>query len=305
MKNIKFQYYNKGVADEHSSSPLGWVTLGRFIEKTKNPPQHIKDVIAQIHQAAVEGKKQLKSELKKNYLYPVTPCVHIRERRRYDNIISFTGLVVLDFDKLPGDHYTTEFKQFLFDEFKPIIACWLSPSKLGVKALIRIPVVKTVDEYKAYFYGIGVEMEQFNGWDGANQNPVLPLFQSYDPDMLIRENPDTWIKRGMKQNSFNYQKTTVPVQIKRVVANDHNKERILKMIHSGLDKIIDNGHPQLRGLCIAIGGYVTSGYISEHEALQEINSLIEVHPYLRKDVKNYQKTARWGISEGMRKPLTL
>ena len=148
-------------------------------------------------------------------------------------------------------------------------------------------------------------MEQFNGWDGSNQNPVLPLFQSYDPDMLVRENPDTWTKRGMKQNSFDYQTTTAPVQVKRVVANDHNKERILKMIYSGLDKIIDNGHPQLRGLCIAIGGYVASGYISEHEALQEINSLIEVHPYLRKDIKNYQKTARWGISEGMRKPLTL
>ena len=83
------------------------------------------DIIDQIAQAAKAGNVKLTNELK-THLYSFTPCVNVDKYRRYEQITAFTGLAVLDFDN------AAEFKEFIFDEYKEIIAAWLSPSKKGV-----------------------------------------------------------------------------------------------------------------------------------------------------------------------------
>ena len=160
----------------------------------------------------------------------------------------------------------------------------------------------SIDEFKGLFYGIAAEMDQYNGFDPTGQNCVLPCFQSYDPDILIRYNPETWTTTGTKANSLPAIPATLPAGI---IASDRHKEAVIKMINTGFDNIIDVGHPALRSLCISIGGYVISGYIDLYEAQQLINYRIETHPYLKKGVRNYQLTAAWSLSQGMNKPLLL
>ncbi len=293
---IQFQYYPARVK---SNKPLGFVSLEYFLKATKHPKNNILDVFEQIAEAEQKGDMKLKSELKQNNLFYFTPCVIVNGYRRYDNIYQFTGLLVLDFDHIPN---ANEFKHLLFSSYKFIIAAWLSPSKNGVKAIVKIPVVKTVDEFKEYYFGLATELDQFLGFDGSGQNAVLPLFQSYDPELLHRKHSHTWETKGIKINDFNTSEVIEPLNID--VSKD-DTQRVINIINSGLENIHDNGHPQLRGLCLAAGGYIAAGYIDLYDAETLIRNTIINHKYLKKGVKGYQRTAAEMIRKGMEKPLKL
>ncbi|MEI7501071.1 MAG: BT4734/BF3469 family protein [Bacteroidota bacterium] len=300
---ISFQYYPARV---NSNEPLGIISLERFLISTKTPKNSTKAIFDQIADAELSGDKKLKDELKQNHLFYFTPCVYVHPFRRYDCIKHFTGLLVLDFDHIDN---ARDFKYFLFDEYKCIITAYISPSKRGVKCLVKIPVINAnrpweelVAKFKEYYFGIAAEMEPYNGFCESTQSSVLPLFQSYDPELLSRNDPDTWATKGTKRGNF----STTPTLCKPVIDVTYKeKETLIKIIDRGFRNITDYGHPPLRSLCLSIGGYVASGYIPEHEALQMIYYEIENHSYLRKGIRGYKTTAQWAIRAGQSKPLTL
>ena len=294
MFNPKFQYYEN---DAQKPKALGYVSLHRFLQSIKNPKPQIKEVLAKI---SIADQKE-KSELKKQ-LYGVTACVNVRERRRYSDITSFTELLILDFDKIDN---AIEFKEYLFNEFKSIIACWISPSQRGVKAIVKIPKCTTVDEFKEYFHGISEDMMCFDGFDETAKNAVLLMFISYDKDILIRNNPQTWTKKGVNPKAFKPNPT--PVQTPNFDASDLHKRRVTGIIKSMMSKATESngGHPQIRSTSLILGGYVGYGYISFSEGLQLIYFLIETNGYLQKGIAGYKKTALFFLSEGQRNPLVL
>lgn len=296
MEHIVFQYYPKVVK---SNNPLGFVTLQQFINGQANPKDSIKELFTRIQQAEIDGNKKLKAELKQNNLHYFTPCVIVNELRRYTNIKRFTGLLVLDFDHIDN---APDLKQFLFDEYKCIITAWLSPSKKGVKCIVRIPEVGSVSEFKEYYFGIAAEMDQYAGFDSSGQNSVLPLFQSWDPDLMFRDDYIPWTVKGVKINDLD----TVPAsQAPYVQVTDRDKQTCIKIIQTGFNHITDYGHPPLRSLCLSIGGYVATGYLSDWEAMQMIDYHIENHGYLKKGIPGYKKTARWALNKGKAKPIIL
>jgi hypothetical protein len=268
-----------------------------LIQLTKNPPDSILRIFEKIAEAELSGDQEAKAKLKQSRLLMFTPCVIVDGKRNYASIVKFTGLVVLDFDHIDN---ASEFKTFLFNEYKSIVAVWLSPSKRGVKAIVKIPVVETIEEFKEYYFGIASEMDPYYGFDPSGQNAVLPLFQSYDPDLLCRDDFETWTKKGVKKNDF---VQPAPSKIRRIKATDEEKKVVITIINSGFNNIVDYGHPPLRGLCFVIGGYIASGYIAETEAIELIHQRIESHPYLSKDVSGYSKTAEWAVKVGQTKPL--
>lgn len=294
MNSIIFQYYSGNI---HESHPRGWVNLDQFLNANRSPKEHTQELFRQIAYYSSVGDMTTKAKLKER-LYSFTPCVHISEKRAYKYIVGFTGLLVLDFDKILN---ATDFKDFLFQSYNCIIASWLSPSKMGVKALVKIPVVQTTDEFKELYFGIAGEMWQYNGFDGSGQNAVLPLFQSWDEDMLIRNNPTTWVKKGVKIDNFQ----TSAINHNPVNCSDETQKKIIKIINTGINKITDNGHPQLRGVCIAVGGYVANNYINYQDAITQIFNRIENNSYLKKGIPGYKKTAEWAVNYGLSKPLEL
>jgi len=142
MNPILFQYYG---SDIRNTSPLGCVSLDYWIESMKNPKPEFKDIFEKIQIASLSNNKAEKDELKR-HLYFFTPAVLVNDKRRYRDINRFTGLLTVDFDGLETD-YAKEFKEALFKEYKYIICCWLSASKKGVRALIKIPISKNVNEF--------------------------------------------------------------------------------------------------------------------------------------------------------------
>lgn len=290
--DIRFQYYKANIKD---SKPLGFVTLDQFFSAIKNPKPHIVSVFEQIRQAELDGDMAKKAALKTS-LFSFTPAVIVKDKRCYENIIQFTGLMPLDFDHLTPDD-AIELKNHLFFDFPYVIATWLSASKCGVRALVNIPIVSSTDEYKSYFEGLQhhSDLGKYKNFDIAPKNAVLPLFLSHDPELLMGDCDTIWDK------TYTPPKPPAKIQYKY----DANPQRVYDIIESAIDKISSNGHPQLRGASFALGGYVGAGYISFSEAEIIINNLIESNAYLSQKSSVYKKTALSMIKSGTQKPLYL
>ena len=278
--------------------PIGSASLDRVLGAIGKMKPELLDVYKQIAAAEIAGDVKRKYELKKK-LYYILPCAFVdpKGRRSYKDIISFSGLMHLDFDHITN---AEEFKYHLFDNYPYIVAAWLSASKKGVKALVKIPICNNVDEYKAYFWGFAREMQKYNGFDYATQNPVLPLFISPDENILIASNIKTWIGKGKN-----------PKEIRRPVIrykydyqpSGRHKNWAIKNIEKMINRIVDNGHPQLRAAAYSMGGYVGGGYISEFEAVGILDGFIDGNGYLSQKSGVYKKTSRTMIRDGMDRPL--
>lgn len=294
MQDILFQYYTN---DIKSTKPLGYVSLMYWINSMQNPKPKFENIFKEIEIASKDENKA-KKDLLKRELYYFTPCVIINNQRRYSGIDRFTGLLTIDFDGLETD-FAIEFKKALFNEYKFIICTWLSASKKGVRALIKIPIAKDVEDFKYYFNAIEQEFGGFKGFDTAPKNSVLPMFMSYDKDILFRTDFSTFTKKYIP-----YVKPIIPQYF---ISNDSST--VEKIIHSAVNKISSNGHPQLRATAFALGGYVSAGYISEQDALSLIYKCIEFNTYLGRRAKGinmadvYKATAKTMVIQGQSKKL--
>jgi hypothetical protein len=288
--NPVFNFYD---ADIRKSAPIGEVTMSYLLERIQSPKAKMKDIFQRIKKADEQGDLKTKQYLK-THLYSFTPCVYVQGCRKYDNIQNWTGLLVLDFDKIETD-YAIEFKQALFNEFDYIIASWLSASQRGVRAFVSIPVCTSVQEFKDRYNAIEEELGIYNGFDRAVKNCILPMFMSYDKDLLKRENFSTFTK---------IKKILEPPKIKQYIINDKSSI-IEKIIYNQLQTITDSGHPILRASAFLLGGFVAAGYIDEYSAKQKLNEMIKSHYYLGKKPDVYIKTAETMIQKGQSQPAYL
>lgn len=296
VENLSFFYYEANI---HNPTPLGRVTLEQFLRANKSPKGEIVSLFEQIEEATKKGDQDLKGKLKSKLFY-FTPCVETDGIGRcYSNIRGFTGLMVLDFDKLPD---APAFKQFLFDNLKCVVAAYLSPSKKGCKFIVRIPKCQTIDEFKSYFYGLGFYMEKYEGFDPSTQNCILPLYLSYDPELLYREDAEVWDIKGEKLDEFKVFDGEIEV-LEDVSEEERN--RVKKIIKGSMDKIVDTAHYIVRSTALCGGGYVASGYYSQEEMEDMITDMIEKNEYCKKNLSGYKKTAKEMIIRGMKSPLYL
>lgn len=103
-------------------------------------------------------------------------------------ILSHSGLIILDFDGFGSPSDADSFKTSLMDD-KYTFACWISPSGVGVKALVRIPA--EIDNHKGYFDKL---KEHYNSeyWDESGSDVSRFCFESYDPDLYYNPESELW-----------------------------------------------------------------------------------------------------------------
>lgn len=290
MQPITFNYYE---ADIKRSTPLGSVTLDYLINAIRTPKKDIRNVFEQIR-IAEEIKDMATKQALKSKLYSFTPCVFVNGPRKYANIQHWTGLLVLDFDHLATD-VAVEFKEYLFNEYKCIITAWLSASRHGVRALVKIPVCTSVDEFKHYFAGIERHLNCYNGFDTAPKNCILPMFISYDDNILHRTDAQTWSTKHIE---------IVPPPVKQYIVDDKTSV-IEKIIAKRINTITDTGHIILRATSYLLGGYVGANYIDYNDAIALINNLIDSQSYLSKKPDVYKQTAKQMVDKGLNFPTYL
>jgi hypothetical protein len=291
MENHKFSYYNGKIED---SRVMGTTNLRHMFNDIVTTDAKTIEMLREIRTTTdASHKARLKTRLK-----GYTPCVVCRRTRTYDNIERFSGLLGLDFDKLESVEYAKEFRDYLFNEYRFIYGTWLSSSGKGVRGIVHIPICTNVDEFKSRFWAIEQILGVYQGFDRAPQNAVLPLFQSHDPEMLIRDEAVMFTKM--------YNPPVPPPRPKiPITADSADMEKVIDIITSAIDKIGDNGHPQLRGASFALGGYIGAGYIGLYDAITLIDDLIDTNKYLSIKPAVYKKTARTMLNKGQSKPLYL
>lgn len=295
----KLQYYPASV---YETIPLGTCTLSAMLEAIKNPRSNILELFKKIEQASQEGNKKLKDQLKSK-LYYFSPCVFTDGKgRKYENIINFTGLLILDFDNLT-EEIAKELKQFLFDEYPFVIASFLSSSKKGVKVLVRIPIVNSIEDFKSLFYGLAVKMQWIKGFDGSSQNCMLPNYLTYDYDILIREDAIEFTGLGYKVDEFKTKEIGEVIPLENVTEED--KEDILKQIRNMFKNITDNGHIPVRSASLLLGGFQSAGYFTEEEVEAILFDLVDETPYLQAKPNVYKRTVKEMLNRGKLAPLYL
>ena len=289
---MTFSYFPANV---HIVKPSGTVNLNQFYRAISNPNKKMKEVLSQIRKASETGDIPLKQKLKEHLFY-FTPAVKIKNRRSYSDIEYFTGILPLDFDKIDN---APEFKEFIFNDHSFVMSAWLSASGKGVRALVKIPIVKTVNEFKEYFSGLErIEpgnFRQFVGFDGITKNPTQPVFLSYDPNILIREDAEIWDIPYVE-----YEKPKPIIKLNHASASYFERKA-----QKSISRITNEGHYILRATAYMLGGYVGSGALDQFEAQNIINNCIDNHSYLSKKSEIYKKTAITMINKGSQKPLAI
>jgi len=180
-----------------------------------------------------------------------------------------------------------------------VMGAWLSSSKKGVRALVHVPISKSVEEYKKRFFALKDEFSIYSGFDIMLQSPIQAMYYSMDDDILMNSNFSTFTKikepeLPTKRESF------------KKSENITDSERfVFNVIKKKIDTIDKEGHPILRAAAFTLGGYVGSNYIQKSDAIDMIDNLIENNLYLNKKPSGYKKTARQMIEKGASQPIKL
>ena len=297
LDSISFQFFSARIWE---SKPLGTVTLRQFLEALKNPTEQTVSIIDQIKIAAQNNDLKLKDSLKQNNLYSFVPSVKLDgESRGLRNIIDYNPIMVVEFDKIS---HAKELKERLFNNLKSVIAAWISPSGKGLKLLIRIPKPTSVEEYKEYYCGIAYYLSQYQGFDGVNFNIVLPLFLSYDREILIREDAEEWTTRGGKINAFKVYEGDfeVPDTIDETIKN-----KIIDKITFLVNRIDDGAHPKIRNIATIFGGFCSQYGFDLIEAEELLCDLIGNNEYMKKNIRGYCNTSKEFLRKGTLSPLEI
>lgn len=127
--------------------------------------------------------KDKAGELKKN-LPSVCFSGKFKADRQDKDLIEHSGYLVLDFDNVFD---CNTIKNELF-EHESVKATWISPSGNGVKALVKIADLK---KHRQHFDALKVDFPQIDK-SGVNESRVC--YESYDPDILIKETVKPYTK---------------------------------------------------------------------------------------------------------------
>lgn len=142
-----------------------------------------KDIIEKVRQANDQPTKDL---FKQNL--PAVTFGGLFEDR--SALIEASGLACLDFDKLADLNEISE--RLKASEY--IYSLWVSPSGNGLKALVKIPVVKDKEEYQEYYRAILRHFKDLQP-DKATKDINRLCFESYDPYLHVNEEAKVFSKK--------------------------------------------------------------------------------------------------------------
>lgn len=128
----------------------------------------------------VEQIRESQDKEKRDSLKKRLPCVCFSGtfRKRLDSeLIEHSHYIVLDFDKVNPDELISEIACNSF-----VKAAWVSPSGDGVKVLCRVATTN----HRGHFEALKSLFPQCDK-SGINESRVC--YESYDPNIYIRENP--------------------------------------------------------------------------------------------------------------------
>lgn len=170
-----------------------------------------KDIVEQIRQLPKDKGDELKVAL-------AGVCFNGSFRyRNASGLIQHSGLMVIDLDKFGTPQDAIKCREEL-KENPYIYSAWISPSGLGVKALIRIPA--DPETHKQRFASFGEYLNHPN-WDSSGSDVARFCFESYDPDLWVNENSELFLQINEPDvEDIGVSKAVIPVSSEsRIISN--------------------------------------------------------------------------------------
>jgi hypothetical protein len=178
------------------------------------------------------------------------------------DLIEANGLMTIDLDKFPNFERLEEERELL--ELIPFVfAVFISPSGEGLKALIRIPKVKTADEYKARFLAFKNTLNS-PYFDDSNSNISRACFTSYDAKPYI--NYDAKVFEVIEHIEQPKPKIIAP-KISFGGVHPFAKNKLEQLANNIANAPEGEKHAVRIKNARTIGGYCATGQINEREAL--------------------------------------
>ena len=206
--------------------------------------------------------------------------------RKDEDLTEHSGVIVLDFDHIDVAHSKNALAT---DDY--ILACWVSPSGDGIKALVKIAQPR---KHRDHFRAIASYMDRQYGLevDSTGQNESRLCFESYDPEIIINE--DSKVFTAVLSERTEAQSVSSNAQ-----NTDYNKLAVLaSMIRRAED---GEKHIELLKASNLAGGFITAGRVEEEEAKRVL-----IKEILKRDIdseENAIKTIEEGIERGKAMPV--
>jgi len=180
------------------------ITIFKNIKDTSTPfHREVEAILLRIKNGKSKGLvKQIRAEkrkLERNELKKQLPAICFSgtfTKRTDASLIKHSGLICLDFDGYKTKKSMLEEKQRLADD-KYVFSVFISPSGLGLKALVKIP--QDPDNHKNYFKSLDTYFAS-DYFDKTCKNISRVCYESYDP--LINVNPNSSIWDTIEEQSF-------------------------------------------------------------------------------------------------------
>ena len=206
--------------------------------------------------------------------------------RKDEDLTEHSGVIVLDFDHID---VANSKNALATDDY--ILACWVSPSGDGLKALVKIAQPR---KHRDHFRAIASYMDRQYGLevDSTGQNESRLCFESYDPEIIINE--DSKVFTAVLSERTEAQSVSSNAQ-----NTDYNKLAVLaSMIRRAED---GEKHIELLKASNLAGGFITAGRVEEEEAKRVL-----IKEILKRDIdseENAIKTIEEGIERGKAMPV--
>lgn len=205
--------------------------------------------------------------------------------RKDEDLNEHSGVIVLDFDHIDVEQSK---RALATDDY--ILACWVSPSGDGLKALVKI---SHPTKHRDHFRAIASYMDRQYGLevDPTGQNESRLCFESYDPEIVVNKDSKTFTAVLSERSESQ--------TINTVSHTDYNKLAVLaSMVRRAED---GQKHIELLKAAKLAGGFITAGRIEEDEAKRVL-----IKEILKKDIdseENALKTIEEGIEYGKNMPV--
>lgn len=194
------------------------------------------------------------------------------KKRDAASIIDYSGLIILDFDKFNSQNDAVEFKNNLRED-SYVFSCWISPSGKGVKVLVKI----SSNDISGHFNALKNHFNS-NNFDDSGKDVCRFCFESYDPELHINLNSDTFNILENDDLPISENNTVLPIVsdsliIERLqkwfskysMTDGQRNTNIVKFAHAlrdfGVDKVAALNH--------------LNQYASETFDIKEITNIIE------------------------------
>lgn len=158
-----------------------------------------------------DRNKDARKRFKKYNLPYVCFAGTFRERSK-EGLMKASGIMVIDYDIFEEDVVNVLLEVLKSNEYTLFVQ--KSPSG-GLKQGIKIPLVKSDDEYKEYFYGF-IEKNPDLDIDKTGADISRACYLSYDPNFWMNENSNTFQFKSKKEQLSNL---SIPKQKKKVTKN--------------------------------------------------------------------------------------